>query len=861
MTTPSINYKDAIQAFLNVHDKDTYITHSLNATKDKKESAPLQEISALAKLAIEGLRQQIQEKRVSYDNLIEQTHAIRDYLVHVKNSPAVRDTHQIFQELFAEIEFEIKELASIEKFIDEEVDAKTFSDDELNKIALEQNFYLFLQKYGIKSQETKIRLAKLAAQHINVFISYDIHQLGIKSQEALVDIAKLAAQSDPMYTNIFIENYGIKDQKSLIEIAKVAAQHNGGTTSRFIGEYGITDQGALIEIAKLAAQHHGEGLSMYIQNYGIKNQIELIEIAKLSAQQNGEQTSKLIQNYGINIDNQKALIEIAKLAAKQNGGGTSECIQNYAINIDNQKALIEIAELAVQCRTESLVGGYASKYLQNYGINIDNQEALINLAKLAAKKHGAETTRWIKNYGIDNDNQEALIEIAKLAAKQSGLGTSHNIQNYGIRSQEALIEIAKLAAQENGEAVSINIRFYGIKNQDALIEIAKLAAKQNGKGTSEFIQNYGIEEESILIEIAKLAVQQSVMSEYIHNYNIKNQDALIEIAKLAAKQNGEGVSQYIENYGITDQNSLIEIAKLAVRQDAMETSRLIKNYGITKQSALVEIAKLGAQHAGGISYSFQNYGIKREADRQEIFFIAFKNYPKGTLSFIKNFNLTFTEEVQVLTENSFLNDIKRTLRLPEEFTPMFEVFTKEDATKEDKLFLIYLGLKFLQKPSYLKDPNLWVSIVKYKDNKMRYELAELVFALDEKQAKIYSEVSSPNYLQLPALLYCSSSTNDEIIKSYHDILKDKREFRDGMMQKALLDALHPLIVSHHFEPDEVKNLLKKAFIGNLKTNLFSIQGILACGGEDFLRKEAQNEKPDLGAAYQAVLHEQFPLSL
>ena len=611
MSIPSITYRDAIQIFSNAQDEDIYISHSLIPTEDKKESISLEEVNSLAQIAITGLKQQRQEHPESCDKLRAQAVAVRDYLAKVDDSSKVKDApHQIFIDLYTEVETEIKQLVALEDSLDEP-DSKSFSEEELFEIAKDKDHYwkIKIKEYGIKSQTTKIRLAKLAAQ-------YDAEE-----------------------TSRYIKYYGIRDQEALIEIAKLAAQKNGYETTYHIQNFGINDQGALIQIVKLAAQENGSVPSAYFQKYNIKDQ--------------------------------KDLVEIAKLAAQLNGGNTS-------------------------C--------------------------------------------FIKNYGIKD--QEALIEIAKLAAQQNGGETSHYIKNYGIRDQEALIKIAKLAAQKNGEE------------------------------TSEYIQNYGIQ----------------------------NKRALIEIAKLAVKQSGTRV----------------------------------------------------------LGIFMENYGIKDAVDLEEIFLTAFKNNPIDAFAYTQYHK---SYQLRYLNENSPLDVIRVVFRefWPEEFSPIFKELSQKPLKKEDAFFLIYLGLKLEQKKLLLKDPGLWASIILYKDHQMRYELADLVLALDEKQAKIYTEVSSPNYLQLPALIYCGYYKNDEVIKKFHAILKEKKEFRDGMLQKALLDALHPLIIRHHFKPEEVTNILVKAFIGNLKTNLFSIQGILACGGEDFLRKEAQNEKPDLGAAYQAAFARAIPI--
>ena len=399
----------------------------------------------------------------------------------------------------------------------------------------------------------------------------------------------------------------------------------------------------------------------------------------------------------------------------------------------------------------------------------------------------------------------------------------------------------------------------GIRSKKTIIRLVKVAAHKNGYSLSQDIHKFGIKDQSTLIEIAKLAVQNNGWaSKYIQNYGIKDQGALIEIAKLAAQQDGGGVSAFIQMYGFTNQEVLVDIAKLAAQQNGAATSLFIQNYGIKDQSALIEIAKLAAQQDGNAtSLKILNYGIKNEASLLEIFLLVFKNDPLVNFSLLENYNLSCLKEVN-LSEKSSLREIQKAFRWPEEFSPLFKDVDQEAPNKEDIFFLIYLGCKLVQKTPVLKDRTLWSSIFKYKDQKMRYELADLAFALDETQAKIYTEFSSPKFLQLPALIYSHNKSVEEV-KGYHALLKEKKEFSDGMMQKALLDALHPLIVRYHFKHEEGMKLLNKALTGNVRANLLSIQGIVNCGGVDLLKQEAQSASPDLDAAYQAAFGKAIPM--
>ena len=816
MSTPPINFRYAIFIFSSAHDKDTFISHGLKVTKNKKKSASLEEVNSLVQIAIEGLKEHRQKKTESYDKLQKQFLTIKDYLVKIDDGSKIKDTpHQIYLKLFSEIETEIKELAALEVSHKEE-SLKKFSDEQLSKIAEE------LSEIATKLEGDHSSSGEAVSIISKVNHEYDskLQEHKITYQETKIRLAKLAAQQYGL-GNIshWIKRYGITDQKALIEIAKLAAQKNGLLVSRHIMDYGITDQNALIEIAKFAAQEDGGGTSQNIEKYSIKDQRGLIEIAKLAAQKNeGGKSSGLL-------------------------GGTSKYIKKYGIT--DQNALIEIAKLAAQAH-----GAATSIYIENY--DIKDRRALIEIAKIALKQNISSTLISIKNYGIDD--QQALIEIGKLGAQIDARATSMNIEKLGIEDQNALIEIAKLCAQKDGGQTSNYIKYYRIEDDDALIEIAKLAAQDDGVYTSRYIKEYGISDKAVLAEIAQLAGP----SRFIQNFGIEDQDVLIEIAKRGAREDAYGISSNIQNYNIKDQNVLIEIAKMAAQLDGEMTSQFIEDYGIKDQNALIEIAKVASEETGTIEH-IQCYGIKNETHLLEIFLVGFKSIPHSALKNLKAYNFSFFKEVSQLTEKSSLGDIQKAFRWPEEFSPIFKELSQEKPDRDDINFFIYLGFKLHQNTPALKDPSTWGSILLYKDNRMRYELADAVFALDEKQAKFYKNISSPDYLRLPALFICLSSQNEQEAKGIHDILKDRREFRDGMLQKALLDALHPLILGHHFKNEEIASLLKKAMVGNIKANLFSIQGTLSCGGENRLRKEAQNPSPDLEAAYYFTFAQAIPI--
>ena len=208
--------------------------------------------------------------------------------------------------------------------------------------------------------------------------------------------------------------------------------------------------------------------------------------------------------------------------------------------------------------------------------------------------------------------------------------------------------------------------------------------------------------------------------------------------------------------------------------------------------------------------------------------------------------------------NPTLLEIQKAFKWPDEFSPIFKELSQGTPNDNDLFFLIYIGCKFLQKPCLLKDGKILASIFQYKDQKMRHDLTDLAFDLTEKQIKIYEKFSTPSFLQLPALIFCSGSQTDEDPAIYHALLSGKKEFKDGLLQKVLLDSLYLLIIKNRFDTRESIHLLRNALSKNIKTNLFCIQGILYCDGKDILRKEAQNENLNLDVAYQNAFNQSIP---
>ena len=466
-------------------------------------------------------------------------------------------------------------------------------------------------------------------------------------------------------------------------------------------------------------------------------------------------------------------------------------------------------------------------------------------------------------------NQDTKIRHAKMAALQKG-SVSKSIKDYGIRDQEALIEIAKLASlhDPDGSMISEHIHKYGIDDQAVLIEIAKQSAQKNGPKTSICIRNYCIKEQQALIEIAKLAVLQDIASvDFIKNY-CRDQNGKIEIAKTAAQKDPEYTALNFQKFNIKEQQGSIEVAKIIARLSGVAVSQCIIKFGIVDKNALFEIAKLAAEQSGyTTSHHIQKYGITSEIDRFVIFTISFKQNPKNTLEYIDNYNISAFKEKKLSIRSTF-EDVQKAFKWPAEFAPVFKEFKEEAPDIQDIFILIYIGcrLKFLQETPFLNDPEpflndprLWYSILMYSDYNMCYHFIDMVFDLDEKQAKLYKKYSSPDYLELPALFYCYSSKSEEDVKTYHAFLKEKRVLKDGMLLKALLDVMQSLIVKHQFKPEEVMRLLRKAFNENIKSNLFGIQGILQCGGEEILRNECRKDNPNLDAVYQIAFSRVVPI--
>ena len=700
MSAPPINYNDATKLFTFAKDQNSYINYTLSTTTvQKEESASPELICLLAKVALEGLEQEIQKKLESPNKLRSQAEAVKDYLVKIKESSKSENLNDIFLKLFAEADTDLKQIDELDDYIGEQ-ELKTFSDEKLLDISRDVSFYKNFEKYGIKGQKTKIR------------------------------IAKLIAVRDGEWITTIIPFSGIKNEAALIEIAKLAAGENGAFVASHIGDYGITNQSGLIAIAEIIARQSG-----------------------------------------------KALWELTDSIGK---------------------------------------------------FGIKDQAALINIAKEVARKDGSTISSDIQRFKITEE--KGLIEIAELAAGQNGTDTSKNILNYGITNQRALVNIAKLAAQQGGWGMSTHVQNYQIKDEDDRIEIAKTAARNDAMGLSKLIENYDISKKSGLLEIAKIVAQEDgeVISLYIHKFKVEKESDRIEIAKLAAQHNGWKVTEHIANYDIRNETALIEIAKLAVQN-----------------------------HALGTLVQFRNYDIRSESARFEIFLTAFKIAPDTTLSRMKNFNLLIPQIDQ--PHSPTLANIQNIVKWPEEFSPIFKELSQGTPDINDLYFLIYIGYKMRQKSSDLKDAKVWASIFQYKDQKMRYELADLAFALTEKQVKLYEQYSTPSHLRLPALIFCSTYQKDEDPKTYHSLLAAKKEFKEGILQKILLDTLHLLIIQNRFDTVESINLLQKALSENVKSILFCIQGILYCGGQDILKKVAQEKNPNLDDAYQAAFSRAVPM--
>ena len=709
----------------------------------------------------------------------------------------------------------------------------------------------FIQNYGIDDQEVLAKIAKSLTVPNEQQVAYAdrvskyIHNFGIKNEETCIQIAESAAKSDGGNTSLYIKNYKISDKEALIRIAKLAAEQDGDGTSRYIQNYGITDPAELSKIALISAKSSKGNLSEFIQNYGIKDENVLITIAKIMAQKNGEGISKHIKNYG--FTKESTFVEIAELAAEKNGEQTSLHIQNYGIS--QQRDLIKIAKIAAKQN-----GDAVSYYIQKY--NIKDENDLNEIAIIAATSSKRSIIERLQIFGITN--KEVILTIVELGAQKDGLTIAENIKKFKFSPKE-LIKIARFCVQQNAETSRL-IKNFGITDEGTLIDIAFLSAKRDAGITSEYIKNYGIKNQKALVDIAKLAATKNghAISYYIRNYEIEDEDERIAIAKLSAQNDGEKTSQLIEVYSIDNERALIEIAKLAVQQDGAAASSQIDSFGIQDQTALIEIAKLAIRQDIEAASHFENYGIEDRAARHDVFLYAYKINPVSTLSYIQKFNLD--PILSNLSQFSSIEEFQKAFVWPEEFTPIFEVLRQTTPSQDDILCLNYLANKLIQKPPHLKDPKIWLSILKCRDKKMRYELIDLAFSLDDKQVESYKLISSPDYLQLPALFFSRYSQNEKESKAYFDLFNKRTEFRDGMMQKALLDTLHALLVQHNFETEPTTALLKMALVEPIKVNLFSIQGILSCGGADRLKKEALTGHLDLDEIYKDAFISIIPMN-
>ena len=381
MSIPSLNYNDATKLFSSVKDQNSYITPSLLTTTHKEESASVELVCSLAKIALEGLKEEVQKKAESPNKLRAQVESVKNYLIKIKDAPKGGDLNDIFLKLFVEADTEIKKIEKLEEFIGEQ-ELKTFPDEKL----------LAIMSDAIRKYNFEIPLV------IKIF-RFDFEKYGFKSERTKIRFAKLMADQDGTLISNIIQNFGIKNEAALIEIAQLSAKSNGSGTSEHILNYGITNQRALVSIAKLAAQNDGTGATNnHIKKYGIKDEDDRVEIAKAAALKNALSFVDVIENYA--IKNQNALVEIAKLAASVDGSTASYSIQRFKIEKESDR---------------------------------------FEIAKIAAQQNGWKTSEYIKEYGILNES--ALIEIAKISAQESGIGVSFSIQNYNIKSYPARFDI------------------------------------------------------------------------------------------------------------------------------------------------------------------------------------------------------------------------------------------------------------------------------------------------------------------------------------------------------------------------------------------------------------------------------------
>lgn len=372
----------------------------------------------------------------------------------------------------------------ISKFIKE---YRITDEDLLFEIALiaQKDSYGFsrdLRNFKIKNKEKLLHIAKLEAHntwwnHLSAFFL----DYGIQSEDHRIEIAKIAAEHDPINFAPYIRNYRIQNQKELIEIVNILEKKPHFNINEYIHLFGIKSKDELFEIAKRqAAREMTLGFSEYIKNYDIKDPMRRFELAKIVAKENSRDLTH-IKEY--EIKNEEQLFEIAKIIAKD-GFGISKFIHNF--QFQSQNYLVEIAKIEVRSYC------FDPADLKNFGIlNLNDR---YEIAKIAAER-GSKISEKIKEFNIHD--QDFLFEIAKIAAANSWSEITSHIKEYGISDPLRLYEIAKIAAKASGNIQIENFEF----SEEMRYQIAQIAV-QNSYFKAEGIKKYRLNS-NYRFEIAK----------------------------------------------------------------------------------------------------------------------------------------------------------------------------------------------------------------------------------------------------------------------------------------------------------------------------------------------------------------------
>lgn len=300
--------------------------------------------------------------------------------------------------------------------------------ESLQKVSDNEKMSMFLKYFDIKEFPLSFELVKLMAAWLPIAVSKQFHQYGIKDQDQKFQIAKIAMERGPTFIDIsqYIDNYNLtknqlyeiakiiivrhsyssaafefitkidfqkKDQ--LFEIAKMAAKE-ACETSRNIHVFKL-DLDQRFEIAKIAAFYKASSLCIYIKNYEIKDKNQLFEIAQIAAR-----NTSSMQIVYFELDKEQKY-EIAKIAAKKD----SIYIPDYGIE-DNAKRF-EIAKIVVASQ-----GPYGNllDWLNKYDLTPDQE---YEIKKISAARQGLLTFNKLEKSNSKSDLSDNFFEITKIA--------------------------------------------------------------------------------------------------------------------------------------------------------------------------------------------------------------------------------------------------------------------------------------------------------------------------------------------------------------------------------------------------------------------------------------------------------------